>query len=207
MCGRYFLDINEGELKRILSSEIIIPEEFYENFKAGEVFPTNKAPIITSEHGAILAKWGFPMGNKKDMVINARSENLRDRMMFRDIVDTQRCIVPASAYFEWKKILDGGEEEGRYIIEKEDSILYMAGLYDTFSDNYTQLSLLEDSGNTDYLAFTIITKDANDVLSNIHHRMPLILNKNQAEDWLKGQDISNINLDDEKDIYYSRYKK
>ncbi len=207
MCGRYFLNIGWGEFRRTLSYDIPISEDFYECFKMGEVFPTNIVPIITSEQGLTLAKWGFPMGNKKSIVINARLENLRDRMMFRDIVDRQRCIVPASAYFEWKKTSDGGEEEGRYIIEKDDSILYMAGLYNSFSDKYTQLSLWDKKVDLDYLAFTIITKEANEYLSNIHHRMPLILNKKEAEGWLKGEDIANVKSDDEKSILYSRYQK
>lgn len=205
MCGRYYFDLEDERLKKILSNIEYSSEGFDFGFKTGEVFPTNIVPIITP-HGIILAKWGFPRGDKKGIVINARMESLRDRMMFRDIVDTKRCIVPASAYFEWKKTSEGSEEEGRYIIEKEDSILYMAGLYDTFSETAKQLSLLENSGGTEYRAFTIITKDASSTISNIHHRMPLILNKEKAEKWLKGEELSNIKSNDEQDIFYSKYQ-
>ena len=205
MCGRYYIDIDNEELKKILSHLKYISDDLDFRFITGEVFPTNIVPIITSD-GVILGRWGFPRWNKKGTVINAKVENLRDRMMFRDIVDTKRCVVPATAYYEWKKTSDGSEEKGRYTIEKEDSILYMAGLYDYFSDTVEQLSLLEDSVDTEYLAFTIITKEASGLLSNIHHRMPLILNENEVENWLKGEDISNVKSKDEKDIFYSSYR-
>ena len=93
MCGRYYLDLEDERLKKILSNIEYSSDDFDFGFKTGEVFPTNTMPIITPD-GTILAKWGFPRWDKKGIVINARSENVYDRRMFRDIVDTKRCIVP-----------------------------------------------------------------------------------------------------------------
>ena len=183
MCGRYFIDINEKELRDIISK---IEKNSTEIYKTDEIFPTNVVPIVT-KYGCILAKWGFPKRNYRGVIINARVESLSERSMFKNLVNTKRCIIPASAYFEWKK--NDNNNIKKYKLKNLDSILYIAGLYDTFSESSKQLSLFEDNSKQDFLAFTIITKEANDYVSSIHNRMPLICSKEEMSLWLNGYDI------------------
>ncbi|MFY9483681.1 MAG: SOS response-associated peptidase family protein, partial [Tissierellaceae bacterium] len=68
-----------------------------------------------------------------------------------------------------------------------------------------QLSLLDEANGTDYLAFTIITKEANNYLAKIHHRMPLIIDSNQVEDWFKGEDLSLFKSKEEQNMLYKLY--
>ncbi len=198
MCGRYYIDIDNDELKRILHEA---QKNIYENYKKGEIFPTNIAPIYIEDNNKmkpILAKWGFPKWDGKGVIINARAESINEKQMFKNLVSSNRCIVPASYYFEWKK-----EEHGKdkYKINNPNSNVYMAGLYNvvTNKDN-KQLSMFES--NMD-IFYTIITRNANDSVSHIHNRMPLIFNRDEMQEWLTGQNIDDLmetdhNLSDEK---------
>ncbi len=186
MCGRYYFDIDEKELKEIVEE---IQKNIDVNFKAGEIYPTDMAPIITSQE-VMFAKWGFPKWDGKGMIINARVEGLNEKRMFKNLISSNRCIVPAAAYFEWKSFSDNSNFKNKFIIKKPDSILYMAGLYNTFEDKHSneQLSLFSKPINN-MLNYTIITKAANISVSYIHERMPLIFNKEEMLSWLQGEDL------------------
>lgn len=184
VCGRYLLDMDTMEISNILHN---IKWSCGETLKTGEIYPTNTVPMITSR-GVTFAKWGFPKWDNKGVVINARVEGLQERRMFKSLVKNRRCIIPANGYFEWKQI-GGSKVKEKYLIDNKGKILYMAGLYDTVEESSTQLSFLDHNTQT-YLAFAIITKDANDSVSHVHHRMPLIFNKEEMEMWLSGYDLS-----------------
>ena len=102
MCGRYYIDIDNEEFKKILEEA---QRNIYENFKSGEIFPTNIAPIYIEDDNKIkplLAKWGFPKWDGKGVIINARAETLNEKLMFKDCLHPTG-IVPASFYYEWKQ--------------------------------------------------------------------------------------------------------
>lgn len=187
MCGRYYIDIDNEEFKKILEEA---HKNIYENYRVGEIFPTNIAPIYIEDDNKmkpILAKWGFPKWDGKGVVINARAESLYEKQMFKRLISSKRCIVPASYYFEWKEE-KGGKD--KYKINKPDSNLYMAGLYDVVSNkDNKQMSMFDLSKD---IYYTIITRNANDSLSHIHKRMPLIFNPDEMYDWLFGQNINDL---------------
>lgn len=193
MCGRYYFDIDEKELQEII--EEVQSNLNKKDYKTGEIYPTNIAPIITKQ-GIALAKWGFPKWDNKGVVINARAEGISDKRMFKNLVNSNRCIIPASAYYEWNN-------KNKYIFKKDDSILYMGGLYNNFYDKkYEQLSIF-DANNKDYTAFTIITKEANSYVSNIHDRMPLIFTKEEMQAWLHGEDLKYLLNNNDACLEYS----
>lgn len=183
MCGRYYFDIDEKELKEIVQE---VQKNNNSEFKTGEIFPTNIAPIITNT-GATLAKWGFPKWDSKGVVINARSEGLENTRMFKNLVNTNRCIIPASGFFEWKVKSDNTKQKDKYYFKRPDSALYMAGLFNIFSDKSEQLSLFDT--NKEPISYVIITKDANKYMAGIHDRMPLIYNKEEMHAWLNGENF------------------
>ena len=186
MCGRYYIDIDNEEFKKILEEA---QRNIYENYKTGEIFPTNIAPIYIEDDNKmkpLLAKWGFPKWDGKGIIINARAETLNEKQMFKRLISSNRCIVPASYYFEWKK-----EEHGKdkYKINKPGSNIYMAGLYNIITDTNNQLSLFDEKKD---IYYTIITRNSNDSVSHIHSRMPLIFNIEEINKWLKGQSINEL---------------
>lgn len=186
MCGRYYIDIDNEEFKKILEEA---QRNIYENYKTGEIFPTNIAPIYIEDDNKmkpLLAKWGFPKWDGKGIIINARAETLNEKQMFKRLISSNRCIVPASYYFEWKQ---EEQSKDKYKINKPGSNIYMAGLYNIITDTNNQLSLFDEKID---IYYTIITRNSNDSVSHIHSRMPLIFNIEEINKWLKGQSINEL---------------
>lgn len=193
MCGRYYFDIEEKELINIVDT---VQENLYGEIKTGEIYPTDKATIIILNKGksiAMPAKWGFHKWDNKGVIINARAEGISEKRMFKNLLKSNRCIIPASAYFEWN-------DKNKYMFKKDDSI-YMAGLYDNFYNRNEQLSLFDN--NKEYTAFTIITKQANNCVSDIHNRMPLIFTKEEMKYYLSGENIEILLSENNCNIKYS----
>lgn len=184
MCGRYYFDIDEKELKEIVQE---VEKNLNADFKPGEIYPTNMAPIITSQ-GSTLAKWGFPKWNSKGVIINARSEGLAGTKMFKNLIKTNRCIIPASGFYEWKIKFDNSKQKDKYYIKRPGSTLYMAGLFNTFTNNPEQINLF-DIDMCEQLSYVIITIEANKYMAGIHDRMPLIFDKEEMTSWLNGENL------------------
>ncbi len=203
MCGRYLYSLDNSELREIAMEA---QKNLYGEYKSGEIYPTNVAPIIISSGSAIkpvLGKWGLKKWDNKGSIINARSEGICQKPMFKKLVDSRRCIVPASAFYEWKNISD--KEKEKYIFYNNDGILYMAGLYDVYeSVPDEQLSMFDTNSKIDNLRYTIITKAASGSMVGIHERMPVIFNKDEMKRWLLSDNVDE--LIDDNDIELNRDK-
>lgn len=178
MCGRYALDADIelliGRYRAIVAEREIAGKS--------EIFPTNSQPIVTDESGRKIgcAKWGFAPVYAKKPLINARGETVQEKPTFRKSFITSRCLVPATSFFEWEEI-DGKKIKRRITVEGEE-LFSMAGLYDEFIDK---------EGNP-FRAYTILTVAANEQMSMIHDRMPVILSREDEDKWL---DLNENNLE------------
>ncbi len=153
---------------RIVKSEV-------NDYKKGDIYPSEKAPIIIKDQVNLLksAKWGFPLQGKKRLVINARSESIIEKPMFRDAFYGSRCIIPANLFYEWKD--EGKRKKAKYeIYLKNKKFLSLGGIYKVISD---------EEGNKQ-LSFVIITTEANELMKDIHSRMPLIIYDETIDCWL-----------------------
>lgn len=172
MCGRYWIEPAENpELE-----EIIAQMQRYENVKtAGETFPGDRVPVICRSRAGnvrpFAMEWGFRLPDGK-RIINARSETAWEKPMFRSGMQNRRCLLPMSAYFEWKK-RENGKQKYR-ITPEGDGIFYLAGLY-RFEDEKP--------------VCTVLTTAAADKISFIHHRMPVILGAAERDIWLDGGEM------------------
>lgn len=177
MCGRYnFTDEQLDEIKQIIKE---VNERLYgQKVKTGEVRPTDLAAVLVWDDNKMVpepARWGFPKWNGSGTIINARAETALEKPMFRVPLLTRRCVVPSAGYYEWRRV-DGKRKKDKYHLSEPDkSILFMAGMVSAFSD----------SDGRQYSAFTILTTTANDSVSQLHDRMPLILQKEELEAWLR----------------------
>lgn len=174
MCGRYTLYV-DTEYEEIVN----IVNEVEKNMQAGglsvenrpmaagEIYPTNAAPVLTLLHHRQtpeLLTWGFPNFQKKGVIINARSETVPDKPMFRQCFCSRRCVVPSTGFFEWDK------NKTKYLFRLPDSdVVYMAGLYNEFDREKR---------------FLILTTAANSSVTGVHNRMPVVLPKTDINDWL-----------------------
>ena len=82
MCGRYYIDFDMAdEIEKVVHA---IDQRIRQKHFAGDIFPTNAAPIIEkSEYGLKLnvCKWGYPLSQGKNLVINARTESVMDKRL------------------------------------------------------------------------------------------------------------------------------
>lgn len=190
MCGRYYFDIDDKELREITDAA---QKNLSDEFKTGEIFPSDKALVITMQENKvipIIAKWGFPKWNDKDIIINARAETLSEKILFKNLVKYNRCIVPASGFYEWNKSSSREKKKNKYYFTNPGSVMYMAGLYNTYQTKSEQISLFDT--NKEQLSYVIITKNANEYMAGIHERMPLIFTKSEMERWLQGENVNTL---------------
>jgi putative SOS response-associated peptidase YedK len=147
------------------------------------IAPTQDIDIIRSaEEGAQSldrARWGLVPGwwkkTLKDLpsTFNARAETVAEKPMFRSAFKSRRCVIPASGFYEWTG--PKGERQPWYVTAADEKPLSFAGLWERYRD--------PDSGE-DGLSATIIVGPANDFMSKIHNRMPVILAPESIESWL-----------------------
>lgn len=173
MCGRYNFTVEESdEIRGILKN--LNAKIHGKEVRNGEVFPTNQVPLLINEQGSTepaLSIWGFPKFDKKGVIINARSETAFEKRTFRDSLINCRCIIPSTGFYEW-------DSEKRKVLFRLEgtSALYMAGLYRYYQDE---------------MRFVILTTDANESISDIHHRMPLVIPKTEIEVWIMDDRATN----------------
>lgn len=168
MCGRYLLVKSTKELTSILQQ---LESKTNISYQTNEVFPSHTVPIIISVESKIkiaLAKWGFSNGYNKSIVINARSETIFEKPMFKNSIIHSRCVIPISGFYEWKKITEN-QKQKFYFTNSDFSTMYLAATYKIINQQRH---------------FVILTKEANSSMSPFHHRMPVILNSNDVPKWI-----------------------
>jgi putative SOS response-associated peptidase YedK len=136
--------------------------------------------VIVNHDGARRVKpmqWGLVPAWEKDpasgnQMINARVETLARKASFKDLVDSRRCLIPASGFYEWRK--DEKQRVPMWFHLKSKELFAFAGLWDRWRRR--------DGGNLE--TFTIITAPPNDLVRPIHDRMPVILRPEDEAQWL-----------------------
>lgn len=170
MCGRYQFTAEQcAEILRIVQD--VERRHGAGAWTPGEICPTVPAPVLISSKGSVhpeLFSWGYKTPGS--LVINARAETAADKSMFRSSVASQRCVIPSTGFFEW----DAQKHKYLFKVPGEDA-LYMAGLY----------SIREGKP-----CYCILTTAANDSMKDVHHRMPLVLKREQVSPWLEQPDTA-----------------
>lgn len=131
MCGRYqFTEPQNADLRRILQDVRRRCGDRAQDFRFGDVMPTAAAPVLIANGGKVVADlqtWGIP-GWKGGLMINARAETVCEKPMFRRSMAAQRCVIPATSFYEW----DAARHKYQFALPGEP--LYLAGLYDNVDD-------------------------------------------------------------------------
>ncbi len=172
MCGRY--EIVDG--KRIFMRFRVAKAapELPPNL---DVRPTQQVPVLLADHELTLMKWGLVPAWAKDetigsRMINARAEGIADKPAFKRPLRTQRCLLPASAFFEWQGA-KGAKVKYR-IARTDGDMVGLAGLYDVW----------RSPKGSELTTCTIITCSPNATVAPIHDRMPVILLPEDEDAWL-----------------------
>ena len=166
MCGRYV--VTKPIIKSSSLVKTTIKVEDKDNYNA---HPKQKLPIIKSyTNGKTLEsyEWGLIPSwaeQKKDFrpLINARLETLMEKISFKKLIQTSRCVVIADGYYEWKR--DEKEKKPYYFMKKNNDPMFFAAIYQKNR-------------------FCIITRESSENIKEIHNREPLIINKDHIADFL-----------------------
>ncbi len=178
MCGRYALITDGEELATIFDAP-----EFVSWSPRYNIAPTQTIPaLLFADEGLSLRHlhWGLVPSWAKDRknsgrLINARAETVAEKPSFRSAFRTRRCLVPADGYYEWVK--HGNVKQPYFITHIPTRPFTFAGLWEQWQDpNGTTLS-----------SCAIITTAANEDLSTLHHRMPVVVEPGDYARWLAPQ--------------------
>lgn len=168
-------------------------------------FEHSANPIITNRNTSVIQffNWGLIPENNYDfnirkLTLNARIETIDKVNSFKNIL-TNRCIIPADGFYEWKHISNRGKtvKEKYLITSADDEIFSFAGLYSSW--------LLNDGQYIN--TYSILTTEANELMSEIHNtkkRMPVILRSGDEMNWLDGQDYRDFSLPYQVNLNISR---
>ena len=178
MCGR-FVNIEKKEkiVKLFPSSKLLN----YSN-KSYNISPSNLINVIYKNNNNIYIDnlfWSFSYFNKQNnitqFVINSRIETIVSKYLFKESFIKRKCLIISNGYFEWKKI--DNSKQPYFISIPKNELMFFGGIWRQ-----------EIKNNVITNVACIITKEANENLSKIHSRMPLIMSHNEGLKFLNDND-------------------
>lgn len=192
MCYHTKLTADKKAIEKEFDADFYEPE-LYVPKEAINGFAFAKNPIVLDDDkGHItMANWGLiPFWAKDDtikkMTLNSRIETAASKPAFRNSVKN-RCLIIADAFYEWQWLDAKGKEKQKYIIKPKDQEIFgFAGFYSEWQN---------PQNGENIISYTIATTEANELMEEIHNnkkRMPIILKKEDRNEWLKGGALENF---------------
>lgn len=181
MCGRLNMSLDPADLADELRLDVVS----YDYTPRYNVPPGSFVPIVVErldDEGQLTrrletASWGLVPGWAKDTKIgfkafNARSETVLEKPMFRQSIKRRRCAVPVPGYYEWETTEDG--KQPWMMSAAGGDPLFMAGLFEFW----------KRPDQSWMVSTTILTMEAAGHLQDVHHRMPVFLNRSAVDEWI-----------------------
>ena len=174
MCGRFISTEKKVNIKKLFHNSKIVN---YTN-ESYNVSPSDLINVVYESDNNFLIdtfNWSYSFFNKQNnntqFVINARIETINDKYLFKDSFVKRKCLIVANGYYEWRKI---DNQKQPYLISiPRNELLFFGAIW-----------RIEIRNNKQTNVACIITKAANQKLSYIHDRMPLIMSHNEGLSFL-----------------------
>jgi len=190
MCNRKKLESDLAKLAKRYGAMIddlrleVTVEQYAFDHDISPIIKTESPETICTDHhwGLVPASWPQPKEKIWNSTYNAKLEYLHKRKSYKNITH-QRCLVPATSYFEYHWNDPKGKTKTLYEIwHPEAEIFTLAGLHSSYVDYDGSI----------YNSYTVLTTEANDRMRFVHnkdaakdyHRMPLMLNPEDDRQWL-----------------------
>ncbi len=186
MCGRFTLHTSLKQIEQtfnVESADVTLPPSY-------NIAPTQDVLAVVERDGRNhleAMRWGLIPFWAKDprignRMINARADRVAESSAFKRPLKSQRCLIVADGFYEWRKV--GGKKIPMFIRLKSKEPFGFAGLYETW----------KAPDGEPVTSCTIITTEANELVAPIHDRMPVIIPKRRQETWLdpKNQDVAKV---------------
>jgi len=177
MCGRFAITLPVDAMTSLFQA---LPANDLPAVPNYNVCPTTQIAVVTSEEGTRRLRpmrWGFlphwyKTPNAGPLLINARAETLADKPAFKAACRSRRCLIAATGFYEWTKTPDGSRLPW-YISRVDSAPLVFAGVWQEWRQ-----------GDEDAVTAAIVTCAANEPMSKLHKRMPVVLENTTWAKWL-----------------------
>ena len=194
MCGRYYSRSEKQEIAKRSKANKVFAEPCPPNFN---IAPSTFQPIVRQERDSdeselVLARWGLVPFFAKSLAdfkgfstFNAKAETLTSSPTWRGTLKSRRCLVPADGFYEWKALSEGRnpKKQPYSITLTNGEPLAFAGLWDAWKELKPKDTSLH-APDTLLQSFSIITTEANEIMSTVHTRMPVVLRQRDWAEWL-----------------------
>jgi putative SOS response-associated peptidase YedK len=187
MCGRFTLTIDPADLREAFP-EFYLPAQVPTRFN---IAPTQPVLVLPNNgtNKADFFVWGLIPSWAKDptigsRLINARAETLAEKPSFRSAYKYRRCLIFADGFFEWQSQPGTRGKVPHLIKLKSGKPFTFAGLWEHW----------QSPDGSEIKSATIITTTPNELMAQIHDRMPVILPPGAYAQWLDPTPQFPVNL-------------
>lgn len=173
MCTRFVLKTKSDAILKLLGVETTVEWPARYNIAPSQVIPAVTRTIDNPQRRLGSFRWGFTQtwAQGGRLLVNARSEEIREKPLFRDSFEKWRCLIPMDGFYEWRH--EGNESRPYYIRRKDQRPFAVAGLW-----------AVQDDQGQKVEACVVLTTEPNELVGAIHDRMPVILGPDDHEKWL-----------------------
>ena len=196
MCGRYVRKTGALEIAHAFSA-VDSGRHLALNFN---ISPTSDVFALRANGGEVrldVMSWGLVPSWAKDVsraasLINARSESVAEKPSFRNLISRHRCVMPMNAYYEWKPMKVAGKamKQPFAFFPSEDS----AYDHESHFAVASLWSIWRDGDGNELTTCVALTTEANDRVSQVHNRMPVLLTKDGVAQWLSDDVVAPLHL-------------
>jgi putative SOS response-associated peptidase YedK len=192
VCGRFVSSSPPDELARYFDVAQVAEQVLEPSYN---VAPTSDVYVVV-ETGGIRRldtfHWGLIPFWAKDMkignrMINARAETIAEKNAYKKAFASRRCIIPIDGFYEWKKVPGQKRKQPVYISRQDGEPIALAGLWELWKPPDTK-----DDESTWVRSCTILTGTPNELVAEVHDRMPIMLPPSAWDGWL---DRENADID------------
>lgn len=183
MCGRFTLTADPADIRDAFPW-LSVPDQMTPSFN---IAPTQPVAVVANNNRATLDFfiWGLIPSWAKDpsignRMINARSETLAEKPAFRAAYKYRRCLILADGFYEWAQQSGSKNKTPYYISLQSQKPFAFAGLWENW----------QSPDGSEIKSAAIITTQPNELITQFHNRMPVILNPDSYDEWLSTADRS-----------------
>lgn len=165
MCSVFYVD--DGALKGIENIVSEVDRKIRDMHFERDVHPTDLTPVIVRDNRGLKLtwqRWGYPGIQKSGVIFNARAESVQEKKIFSNGIRYHRAVIPVTHFYEWS-----ANKERNTFKRHDGNPMYLAGFFDMINNEER---------------FVMLTTQANHSMQMVHDRMPLVLERNQLEDWI-----------------------
>ena len=171
MCGRFELKTKFDDLPKIMKKNY--PTNLNNKYQTQDLIKPNDPVLVVKNEGKIITTfmyWGFispwssqPFNKSIARPFNARSETIKEKIMFKNSWKYKRCLIPASGFFE----------KGFLIRKKNYKTFWLGGIWSKWTS--------ADGAELD--SCCILTTTPNELIKPLHNRMPVVIAEGYEEQW------------------------